>query len=897
MLQRALADDEESENDKFVVSFQKNGGWSTDEWMEYKKEIPFLKEFTTCYWDRLRYFSADYVSVWQYCGVEHIEKKSMKCTQAYYRGNVNTAGRHMDLYGWIGGKHEVSVYTTRYKHRSWNHFCWSYSSVSGESRFYHNGYFVGNKSIESATGIYPTIEGDKRYEDAAFIIGQEQDWIRGKYEASQMYSGEITELNMWSKILDSSMIESLASCKSFEKGNIIAWSKKSFKIYKAKETKIKDLSFLCKPPKQHVIFPEATTLENAKIVCNAHGGKIATPTSNEENLLLMEIVLKHKKQCMKSVNPVQQGRILWLGLKQIDDVFYDVDYNEIIGRPKFENWDKYTPFYPNLGCAFMQEDGFWGFRDGATCNKIELCTICAFDETPVFNLKGLCKKNTALDSNYYMVTNSSNQIDHYDGFSISRLSLDKGKWIARNKGVKIERPMVMHPLGRYMWTWQDRRCDVDKPQNRSLTLSVCEFGKEFTCNSGQCVPLQSRCNNINNCEDGSDESHCGLVQIPDSYQISRFPKPKDQDSATAFPIQTQLKIISFDRIDTVNMIIGITAEIRLTWKDRRLTFANLVDGQNKIPSKTAERLWIPIHTLINENAVIGSMETDSVHQIKILISGGNKLPQKLSESIEDSLFQGEDNPLELKQRFKIEYNCNFQLVKFPFDHQNCELIMKMKIQKESNISLAQDSPATIYDGPTILNQFEIMQITSKTVNTEKETRFLVQIGLRRDYMNQMINTFFPTFMLYVLAYSTLFIKISEFGNRIMVAVTALLVLASLLGAISDELPTTSYFKFIDLWFLWYLINIFLITLYHIMLDAIKDDDLKILNPPQFYNEEKKVSQITPITIQNAARSEECEKCMTSKTIKIDKKSINQIAIMIFPVCTLIFNFIYFGLSA
>ena len=114
----------------------------------------------------------------------------------------------------------------------------------------------------------------------------------------------------------------------------------------------------------------------------------------------------------------------------------------------------------------------------------------------------------------------------------------------------------------------------------------------------------------------------------------------------------------------------------------------------------------------------------------------------------------------------------------------------------------------------------------------------------------------------------------------MVAVTALLVLASLLGAISDELPTTSYFKFIDLWFLWYLINIFLITLYHIMLDAIKDDDLKILNPPPFHNEEKKVSQITPITIQNAARSEECEKCM-AKTIKIDKKGINQIARVLF----------------
>ena len=75
-----FAEEKASSDDKFEVVFQKDGGWSTDEWMEYKNEktpIPFLNEFTTCYWDRLRYFSADYVSVWQYCGVDSVANKKI----------------------------------------------------------------------------------------------------------------------------------------------------------------------------------------------------------------------------------------------------------------------------------------------------------------------------------------------------------------------------------------------------------------------------------------------------------------------------------------------------------------------------------------------------------------------------------------------------------------------------------------------------------------------------------------------------------------------------------------------------------------------------------------------------------------------------------------------------
>ena len=35
---------------------------------------------------------------------------------------------------------------------------------------------------------------------------------------------------------------------------------------------------------------------------------------------------------------------------------------------------------------------------------------------------------------------------------------------------------------------------------------------QFTCSNGQCVPSSSRCNNVRECTDGSDESNCGNIQ-------------------------------------------------------------------------------------------------------------------------------------------------------------------------------------------------------------------------------------------------------------------------------------------------------------------------------------------------------------------------------------------------
>ena len=53
----------------------------------------------------------------------------------------------------------------------------------------------------------------------------------------------------------------------------------------------------------------------------------------------------------------------------------------------------------------------------------------------------------------------------------------------------------------------------------------------------------------------------------------------------------------------------------------------------------------------------------------------------------------------------------------------------------------------------------------------------------------------------------------------MTALTALLVLATLFTQVSASLPKTSYFKMVDIWLLFCIITIFLIIIFHAIIDS------------------------------------------------------------------------------
>jgi Low-density lipoprotein receptor domain class A len=42
---------------------------------------------------------------------------------------------------------------------------------------------------------------------------------------------------------------------------------------------------------------------------------------------------------------------------------------------------------------------------------------------------------------------------------------------------------------------------------------------EFVCDSGACISLENRCDEVEDCEDRSDETHCDIVTIEDQVTM------------------------------------------------------------------------------------------------------------------------------------------------------------------------------------------------------------------------------------------------------------------------------------------------------------------------------------------------------------------------------------------
>ena len=265
------------------------------------------------------------------------------------------------------------------------------------------------------------------------------------------------------------------------------------------------------------------------------------------------------------------------------------------------------------------------------------------------------------------------------------------------------------------------------------------------------------------------------------------------------------------------------------------------------------------------------------------------------------MYDGAGNPMEVSQRFRIEYNCEFNLKKFPFDRQKCDFIMML--DQNNSLLLVEDDPPIIYNGENKKGQFYIGPLSATTTSNEKETRFILSIHMDRIFNDQMINTFLPIFMLWLLAYSTLFINIENFTDRFMGTVTSLLVLAALLASINTSLPRTSYFKCIDFWFSWYLVNIFSFVIFHIVLnmDHSSRKDVASTVPNNLTTKQLPLKiRIGKKTIMRSAEktSNMFEKVSgknqsTKEESTEYKYRMNKKAIIFFPILILCFNVIYF----
>ena len=109
------------------------------------------------------------------------------------------------------------------------------------------------------------------------------------------------------------------------------------------------------------------------------------------------------------------------------------------------------------------------------------------------------------------------------------------------------------------------------------------------------------------------------------------------------------------------------------------------------------------------------------------------------------------------------------------------------------------------------------EFTAQFINDQHFSKMIINIPMTRVSTNQFINTFFPTIILWMFGYSTLFIDPTEngFNHRFTGSGTALLVMATLINVVKSDLPKTAHIKLIDIWFLWHVVLVYVLSLIHI----------------------------------------------------------------------------------
>ena len=121
-------------------------------------------------------------------------------------------------------------------------------------------------------------------------------------------------------------------------------------------------------------------------------------------------------------------------------------------------------------------------------------------------------------------------------------------------------------------------------------------------------------------------------------------------------------------------------------------------------------------------------------------------------------------------------------------------------------------PAVVYHGLKIIAHFYIINITNATQIVLKRSenlnktasKFTLTMQMRRNYNDQVVIMFFTIFLLWCIAYVCMFLKTNDISNRNRITVATLLFHVALNGSIKDSLPNISYFKFVDIWLLFYI---------------------------------------------------------------------------------------------
>ncbi|XP_068215616.1 uncharacterized protein [Palaemon carinicauda] len=657
------------------------------------------------------------------------------------------------------------------------------------------------------------------------VIGQDQDQVGQGFQADQSYWGKVARIRLWREILGPSELNEVALCRYSSGNELISWPPGKWKLNHTAVLVSVPSEDICRDPGPYrVLLSPEMPIATTRRLCTAIAARLPVPKSLEENEDFLQFVKSVDPACVK----MESEPIIWLGAS--DEVTENLWLDDNERHLNFTFWNSGQP---NGGTrenqATMLGNGRWV---DVNSRVYSYCGLCESEVPVMVVLKGLC--SVLPHDRRYTPQGHRNTKPVFRGFSASRISWDDDQWIVEHSNrtdIRLaHKPAISYevPLGRKKWTLYTSNTDTkatlgldgcgDQSSYITLTLTACDE-ESFTCDDGSCVAMERRCDFQTDCPDESDETACSIVTLPSGYK-SNVP-PRILSHLEAYPVLIHVNILALE-IVTDKMEIVMDFEISLSWLDWRLIFNNLKEDSiiNSLQIELMKSLWVPqvsfgnakgnVHTLVDE-------ETRGV-----ILRQGDARRGDLTRAMEVNLFKGADNPIQLTRKHSATYICSLNLALYPFDSQECYFSFVLTSARKELLNLlgSQKDGGVLYSGSWHLMEYTIDDVTMEDGNHTEYSEKRILLRFRRRFEFAIFTFFIPSSFFVCIAYLTTFFAIENTQVRVVIALTAMLVLTTLLSQVSNQLPRNSYFKAIDMWMFTSIGLIFVILIMQTVIDVL-----------------------------------------------------------------------------
>ncbi|XP_078456470.1 neuronal pentraxin-2-like [Lampetra fluviatilis] len=104
----------------------------------------------------------------------------------------------------------------------WHHVCITWTTRDGVWEAFQDG--VRRGVGEGLAPWHPIKPG------GVLILGQEQDTVGGRFDATQAFVGELAYFNLWDRVLAPAEMASMWNCSSNPSGNILSWTSEMVQV-------------------------------------------------------------------------------------------------------------------------------------------------------------------------------------------------------------------------------------------------------------------------------------------------------------------------------------------------------------------------------------------------------------------------------------------------------------------------------------------------------------------------------------------------------------------------------------------------------------------------------------------------------------------------------------------